>query len=80
MINWQNHIHTDSKILLGKPVVKGTRLSVDFILERFASGWTEEMVLKNYPRLTREDIQAVFAYAYECTLDSMMFSKSLAAA
>lgn len=66
MVNWTEHIHYDKEILLGKPVVKGTRLSVEFILERFASGWTEEQVLENYPRLTKEDLQAIFAYAYEC--------------
>lgn len=63
MVNWTEHIHSDKEILLGKPAVKGTRLSVEFILERFASGWTEEQVLENYPRLTTEDLQAVFAYA-----------------
>lgn len=69
MIEWQKHIHSDPGILLGKPVVKGTRLSVEFILERFANGWTEQQVLENYPRLTRADIQAIFAYAYECMKD-----------
>lgn len=65
MVNWTEHIHSDKEILLGKPVVKGTRLSVEFILERFASGWTEAQVLENYPRLTKEDLQAILIYESE---------------
>jgi uncharacterized protein (DUF433 family) len=80
MIEWQKHIHSDPGILLGKPVVKGTRLSVELILELFANGWTEQQVLENYPRLTREDIQAIFAYAYECLKDGLLFSMRLESA
>lgn len=80
MIEWQKHIHSDPGILLGKPVVKGTRLSVEFILERFANGWTEQQVLENYPRLTRADIQAIFAYAYECMKDGLLFPMRLESA
>ncbi len=56
------YIHSDPQILLGKPVVKGTRLSVGFILDLFASGWTEKQVLESYPTLTLEAIRAVFAF------------------
>jgi len=73
MIDWQDRIHSDPGILLGKPVVKGTRLSVEFILERLANGWTEQEVLDNYPRLMKEDIQAIFAYTYECMRDGLLF-------
>lgn len=62
-MDWRAHIHTDPKILLGKPVVKGTRLSVEFLLGLFAAGWTEEMVLESYPTLTHESLLAVFAFA-----------------
>ncbi len=64
-MNWQNKIVSDKDVLLGKPTIKGTRLSVEFIIERLASGWTQEQLLENYPRLSREDLQAVFAYASE---------------
>jgi len=50
-INWRNFIHSDPEILLGKPVVKGTRLSVEFILGLFANGWTERQIIENYPTL-----------------------------
>ncbi len=59
-MNWQNKIVLDKDVLLGKPTIKGTRLSVEFIIERLASGWTQEQLLENYPRLSREDLQAVF--------------------
>ena len=65
-MDWRPYIHSDPEILLGKPVVKGTRLPVDFILDLLAAGWTEEQVLENYPLLTHEALQAVFAFAAEC--------------
>ncbi len=65
-MDWRLYIHSDPEILLGKPIVKGTRLAVDFILDLFAAGWTEEQVLENYPTLTPEALQAVFAFAAEC--------------
>jgi uncharacterized protein (DUF433 family) len=64
-MEWNNYIHSDPEILSGKPVVKGTRLSVEFILKLFANGWTEEQVLRNYMGLTPESLHAVFAYAAE---------------
>lgn len=64
-MDWRHRIHSDPKILSGKPVVKGTRLSVEFLLRLFAAGWTEEQVLDNYPNLSKEDLLAVFAYAAE---------------
>ncbi|MBL6751009.1 MAG: DUF433 domain-containing protein [Nevskia sp.] len=64
-MNWHDHIATDPGVLAGKPVVKGTRLSVEFLLGLFAAGWTERQVLENYPHLTPEGLQAAFAYAQE---------------
>ncbi|MDQ1329537.1 MAG: hypothetical protein QG641_2828 [Candidatus Poribacteria bacterium] len=64
-IDWRDYIHSDPNILVGKPVVKGTRLSVEFILGFFAAGWTEQQVLENYPRLTHMDLQAIFQYKEE---------------
>ncbi len=64
-MNWQNKIVSDKDVLLGKPTIKGTRLSVEFVIERLASGWTHDQLLENYPRLSREDLQAVFAYVLE---------------
>jgi uncharacterized protein (DUF433 family) len=56
-------IVVDPKILAGKPVIRGTRLAVEFILELLAAGQSENDVLTNYPGLTREDILACLSYA-----------------
>ena len=53
----------DPAILAGKPVVRGTRLSVEFIIGLLAEGWAEADILRNYPGLSREDIAACLAYA-----------------
>ena len=53
------------KILVGKPTIKGTRLSVEFVLELLAERWSHEQILKSYPQLTDEDIWAVMQYAAE---------------
>jgi uncharacterized protein (DUF433 family) len=73
MTNWKNYSVTDKDILLGKPVVKGTRLSVAFILKPYAAGWSEQQILENYPHLTKEALQALFAYVYECMQDGLLF-------
>ena len=78
-MDWKQFIHSDPDILLGKPVVKGTRLSVDFILRLFANGWTEQQVLENYPSLNKESLRAVFAYVADTMTDTTLFSIPLQA-
>ena len=73
-MDWQNYIHSDPDILLGKPVVKGTRLAVDFLLGLLAAGWSEQQILENYPTLTPQALQAVFAYAVACMRDQSLFA------
>ena len=51
-MTWTDYIHADPAIAAGKPVVKGTRLAVDFLVELFGKGWTREEVLQAYPQLT----------------------------
>ena len=60
---WQSRIVKDPEILAGKPVTRGTRLAVEFIVGLLAEGWSERDILKNYPGLTRDDILACLAYA-----------------
>jgi uncharacterized protein (DUF433 family) len=62
-MNWRDRIVIDPEVLVGKPVVRGTRLAVEFVIELLAQGWTEAEILRNYPGLTREDILACLAYA-----------------
>ncbi|MEQ9098923.1 MAG: DUF433 domain-containing protein [Imperialibacter sp.] len=71
-MNWQDRIVSDKNILLGKPTIKGTRISVEFVLDRLANGWTEHMLLENYPHLTKEDLQAVFGYLNDCVKDGLL--------
>jgi uncharacterized protein (DUF433 family) len=59
----ENRIIIDPTILVGKPVVKGTRLSVDFLLGLLAQGWSESEILRNYPGLHHEDLLACWTYA-----------------
>ena len=58
-----NSIVSNPKILGGKPVIKGTRLSVDFILNLLASGASEKEILEDYQHITIEDIYACLAFA-----------------
>jgi uncharacterized protein (DUF433 family) len=53
----------DPAVLVGKPVIRGTRIAVEFILELIGEGWTYEQILSNYPYLQREDITACLRYA-----------------
>jgi uncharacterized protein (DUF433 family) len=64
-MNWQDRITVDPKVLVGKPVIKGTRIAVEFLLELVANGWSHQQILKNYPHLREEDIQAALHYAAE---------------
>lgn len=73
-IDWRKHIHSNPDVLLGKPVVKGTRLSVEFLLGLFAEGWTEQQVLENYPTLTIDSLRAVFAFAADCMREESLYT------
>jgi len=56
--NWKDRIEVNPDVMVGKPVVRGTRLTVEFVVGLLAQGWPESEVLRNYPKLTREDILA----------------------
>lgn len=58
-------ITSDPGILNGKPVVRGTRLAVSFLLGLFAQGWTEAQILESYPHLSREGLRAALSFARE---------------
>jgi uncharacterized protein (DUF433 family) len=63
IMTWENRTTVDPAVLVGKPVIKGTRLAVEFIVGLLAQGWTEEEVLRNYPGIDRGDILACLAYS-----------------
>jgi len=58
-----SRIVLDPRILAGKPVIKGTRLSVEFVIGLMADGWTEAEILHNYSEITRQDVAACLTYA-----------------
>lgn len=60
-MNTREPIHSDPAILCGKPVVKGTRLSVEFLMELFAAGWTDQQIMDEYPHLPMDGLLAVRA-------------------
>lgn len=64
-MNWQDRIVIDPNVLVGKPVIKGTRIAVEFVVDLLGRGWTVEQILKEYDHLTSEDVQACLAYAGE---------------
>ena len=64
-MDWHDRIVVDPAILVGKPVIRGTRIAVEFVVDLLGQGWTVEQVLENYPGVVREDVQACLRYASE---------------
>lgn len=64
-MQWRDRITIDPAVLVGKPVIKGTRLAVELIVGLLGQGWSVDEVLEDYPGITREDVQACLAYASE---------------
>ena len=62
-MDWKSKIIRDPKIMSGRPVIKGTRITVEFVLELRHNGWTEKEILQSYPHLTLDNLQACFSYA-----------------
>ncbi|MEQ8583153.1 MAG: DUF433 domain-containing protein [Marinoscillum sp.] len=75
-MDWRDSIISDNAVLLGKPTIKGTRISVEHIVGLLAQGWTAQQILENYPRLTHESLQAVFSYIQECLKDGLLHSNA----
>ncbi|HSV10211.1 MAG TPA: DUF433 domain-containing protein [Hanamia sp.] len=73
-MKWQEYIVSEPKILMGKPTIKGTRISVELILELFSLGWNEAQVLDSYPSISSESLKAVFAYLKDCIQQELYFS------
>ena len=73
IMDWQDHIHSVPGILSGKPVIKGTRISVEFILRLLAAGWTEVQILENYESISLEALRSVFAYAADGMIEEKVY-------
>jgi uncharacterized protein (DUF433 family) len=72
-MNWQGYIISDHEVFLGKPTIKGTRISIELILELFSTGWTEKQILESYPTLSAESLRAVFSYLKDCIQQELYF-------
>jgi uncharacterized protein (DUF433 family) len=64
-VNWREQIEWNPRVMLGKPVIARTRLSVEFLLERLGAGASREDILDSYPGLRSEHLEAVIAFAAE---------------
>jgi uncharacterized protein (DUF433 family) len=77
-MNWRDRITLDTAVLAGKPVVRGSRLAVDFILGLMGQGWTEADILRNYPGITHDDIAACLQYASEILQSEKVYPAAIA--
>ncbi len=62
-MNREERIEINPGVLVGKPVIRGTRLAVEFIVGLLAKNWSEQQIIENYPGITHEDILACLHYA-----------------
>ena len=72
-MSWQDRIVVDPKVLTGKPVVRGTRISVELVVDLLTAGWSNEQILTSYPHLTEEDVRACLSYASELLREEQVF-------
>ena len=72
-MDWRDHIVADKQVLLGKPIIKGTRISVELILELLASGWSEQQILESYPNIEKKHLLAVYAYLKDSVSNELIF-------
>ena len=70
-------IALDPAVLAGKPVVRGTRLAVEFVIGLLADGWSDAEIIANYPGLTREDILSCLAYARDMLGSEKVFPSAM---
>ena len=73
-MDWRDRIDADPNVLVGKPVVKGTRIAVELVLDLLAAGYTAEQIRQQYDHCALEDIQACLAYAREVVGAERMFA------
>jgi len=75
-VNWRERIEEKAEVLGGKPVIKGSRLSVEFLLGLMAAGWEQSEILENYPGLSQDDLLACLQYAKELLETEQLISLS----
>ena len=73
-MDWRSRIIADTNVLVGKPVIKGTRISVELVMDLLAGGYTPDQIRHQYDQLTLDDIHACLAYAREVISSERMFA------
>lgn len=73
-MDWHDRIEVNPDVLVGKPVIRGTRIAVEFIIELLGEGWTEAQVLENYPQLKHDDILAALQYTTQLLKEEQIYS------
>jgi uncharacterized protein (DUF433 family) len=73
-MDWHTRIEVNPEVLVGKPVIRGTRIAVEFIIELLGEGWTEAQVLENYPQLKHDDILAALQYTTQLLKEEQVYS------
>jgi uncharacterized protein (DUF433 family) len=79
-VDWRGRIISDPEILVGKPVIKGTRISFELLLGWLANGWTFDMIIEAYPHISREDILAALVFTVEMMHGEQYIAKYKASA
>ena len=73
MVDWRERIEINPEVMTGKPVIKGTRLTVDHVIELLAEGWTVDQIITEYPGVCSEDVAGCLAYASAVIKDEKVF-------
>ena len=71
-MSWHEYVQSDPSVLAGKPVIRDTRLSVEFLLRLPSEGWTEQQILENYPQVSHDAPRALFSFTAECARDEIV--------
>jgi uncharacterized protein (DUF433 family) len=74
MESWREHIIVDPRILVGKPVIKGTRIAVELVIDLLARGYSKDQIIEQYDHVTAEDIQACLAYASQALRSERVYA------
>ena len=75
-MTWNERIAVDPDVVAGKPVIKGTRIAVGFVIDLMARGWTTEQILREYDHLTPEDVRACLSYAGELVRSERVYLRN----
>jgi uncharacterized protein (DUF433 family) len=72
-MDWRSRIVIDPKILVGKPVIRGTRIAVELVVDLLAAGWTHQQLVESYPHISEQDILACLTYAGELLHEEQVY-------